>query len=100
MTEDEFDRQLPHRVMHAQPTPAENEFACHVRSARQSTKMSRADLARETGLQQTFLAFLENGLLLPGELTEDARQRIEAAISDSRGQYQGGIDEQQPSVVQ
>ena len=80
MTDDLFDQQLPWRVQEARPTLAQKDYALYVRLARACLGMRREELSQRTGLERSFLAFLENCLLLPEELTEEVREKIEQAF--------------------
>lgn len=72
--------ELPQRIQDARSDAAQEDFALYVRSERIKLGVDRAALAQQTGLERSFLAFLENGLLLPGELTQEIREKIEKAF--------------------
>ena len=64
-----------------------SDFAIYVRLAREKRGLDRKQLAQKANLDPQFLIFLENGLNLPDELTEDICQRIEAALGISFGKF-------------
>jgi hypothetical protein len=97
----QFQREHARRIVKANPGPEAQEFALYVCWARRMRKIERATLAQRAGLQPDFMFFLENELLAPGELTEEVRCRIEAAlgvpyrtflVALERERQQGAID--------
>lgn len=77
---DKFFEELSCRICCAHPDPAWEEFSIYVRVVRSCLGMDRAKLTQEAGLEKSFLSNLENGLLLPGERTEEVRKKIELAL--------------------
>jgi ribosome-binding protein aMBF1 (putative translation factor) len=77
---EQFLDELPRRVQVARPNAAFEEYSLYVRLVRTCLGIDRARLAQQTGLDRSFLAFLENGLLRPDELTGEVRERIERTL--------------------
>lgn len=64
-----------HRVLNRDTSLC--EFCIYTRLVREKLGWTREVLSIKTGLSRDFLAFLENKMLLPGELTEDIKSKIE-----------------------
>ena len=77
---DKFFRELPRRVQEARQDPSEQRYARYVRWGRCQRRISREELANRSGLEQSFLGFLENEVLYSGELTREVKTRIEQAL--------------------
>lgn len=83
----DFLDELPQRVQFACRDVVLEEYSLYVRLARTCLEIDRARLAEETGLDRSFLAFLENGLLRPDELTGEVRDKIERTLGMNYDQF-------------
>jgi hypothetical protein len=94
---DQFSEQLPKRIVQAQRDEAQRDYAIFVYCTRHRLEMDRDTLAKKAKIAKHWLTCLENELLQPDELGEDARRKVEAALGISycafRRANQGHWDE-------
>jgi len=80
MKGDLFLQQLQQRVQ-IPPDPALLDYALYVLLSRSKRNLARDELAQRAGLDSNLLAFLEEGVAMPAEFTEEVRQRIESTLA-------------------
>lgn len=77
---DRFSEQLSRRIPIVCPAPDQEDYGLYIRLMRMQLGVDRRQLAEQAGLERQYLSLLENGLLLPDELTKEVRERIEQAF--------------------
>ncbi len=84
---DAFIQELPRRVQNARRDPIQLNYAAYVYCRRLQLRMLRSRLAELSGIDPTRLAFIENGLLLAGEPTQEDISRLATALRISHDAF-------------
>jgi transcriptional regulator with XRE-family HTH domain len=74
-----FFQELAERVQ-IHPDPTVLDYSLYVRLVRLKLHIGRKALARRANIDHNFIAFLENGLIAPGELTRAKRKKIQSVL--------------------
>lgn len=88
MVDDTFRSQLLHRLEMVDSKPRIDDFAAFVHIVRTHKGISVEGLAQQIGVQPSFVAFLEMGLLESNELSTDVQVQLENALEASFDAFQ------------
>ena len=92
MNEDTFASQLSSRIQFAFLRPSNNDYAEDIRLRREMCGLTREMLAERAGVDRLTITWLENKLLIPGELSMEVIHKIDQAFNDVARSVCSGTD--------